>query len=335
MNLPRRFPVKSVANYVVGIILAVALPWFIYPPVALDVMVWALFAISLDLCFGLGGMLSFGHAMFWGVSAYTAGNVAIMLGLPFPVCVLIGALTAAVLGLIVAFISVRTTGVYFAMVTLALAQTVFFLANQAGPLTGGENGLQGIPRELFGVDISDPFYFYYSALPIILLGIWFAARLRASPFGRVSVAIREDAIRAEVVGFRVSRYKIALFTISAGLAGVAGSLFAMGHSFVSLKELSVHTSGIVLVMVVLGGIGTQWGPVIGAALVVLLQDQLAAIGFEYATLVTGALFVVIILTMRQGIWGTVIDVAERISRRRKQATITPESRTPVETGASR
>jgi branched-chain amino acid transport system permease protein len=289
---------------VLGLAVALALPWVIYPPVALDIACWALFAVALDLLLGFCGLLSFGHAAFWGSSAYATGLVAIHTGLPFPVAVLAGALVAMALALPIGLLSVRRTGIYFAMVTLAFAQTIYFAVNQWGSVTGGENGLQGVPRELGGLDLSEPFYFYYAALPMILAGMVLAWRIVRSPFGRVLVAIRDNPARVRALGYPVERYEVLAIVLSAGLAGIAGGLFAVSHGFASLQEVYWTTSGKVVIMTVLGGIGTLWGAVIGAALLVLLEDQLATAGFDGINLVTGAVFVVVVLLFRRGILGT-------------------------------
>jgi len=289
----------------VGLAAAVALPWLVYPPVALDIACWALFAVALDLLLGFTGLLSFGHAAFWGSSAYATGLVAIHTGLPFPVAVLAGAVVAMVLAVPIGVLSVRRTGIYFAMVTLAFAQTVYFGANQWRSVTGGENGLQGVPRELGGVDLSDPFVFYYFALPLVLAGLFAAWRVVRSPFGRVLVAIRDNPARVRALGYPVERYEVLAIVLSAGLAGVAGGLFAVGHGFASLQEVYWTTSGKVVIMTVLGGIGTLWGAAIGAALLVLVEDQLATAGFDGINLVTGLVFVVVVLLFRRGIVGTV------------------------------
>ncbi|MFB9838582.1 branched-chain amino acid ABC transporter permease [Actinoallomurus acaciae] len=288
-----------------GLLVALALPWMIYPPVAMDMVCWALFAVAVDILLGFTGLLSFGHAAFWGASAYLTGLIALHSGLPFPVAILGGALAAAVLAVPIGWLSVRRTGIYFAMVTLAFAQMVYFVANQWRGLTGGENGLQGIPRDFFGVDLSDPFFFYYAGLPIAVLGLWFAWRVVRSPFGRVLVAVRDNPARARALGYPVDRYKLLAFVLSAALSGLAGGLFTVGHGFVSLEEVYWTTSGQVVMMVVLGGIGTLWGGVIGAGLIVELGDYLSTAGFEETGIVTGTVFAVTVLVFRRGIWGTV------------------------------
>ncbi|MEV4473321.1 branched-chain amino acid ABC transporter permease [Nonomuraea salmonea] len=290
---------------VAGLVAALVLPWLIYPPVALDIVCWALFAAAVDLLLGFTGLLSFGHAAFWGGSAYATGLIVLHGGLPFPVAIIGGAVFAALLALPIGYLSVRLTGIYFAMVTLAFAQMLYFLANQWRGVTGGENGLQGIPRDLLGLDLNDPFYFYYAGLPFVLLGLAAAWRIVRSPFGRVLVSIRDNPSRARALGYPVERYRLLAFVLSAALAGVAGGVFAIGHGFASLDGLYWTTSGQVVMMVILGGIGTLWGGAIGAAIVVQLQDFLATAGFEGIGIVTGTIFIVIVLLFRRGIWGTV------------------------------
>jgi branched-chain amino acid transport system permease protein len=310
-----RSPLVRLVMLVAGLALAFGLPWLIYPPVALDIAAWALFAVALDLLLGYTGLLSFGHAAFWGSSAYATGIIAVETGMPFYVAVLGGAVVAALIAVPIAVLSVRRTGIYFAMVTLAFAQLIYFVANQWRPVTGGENGLQGIPREAFGMDLSDSFYFYYAALPLVLLGLLGAWRVVHSPFGRVMVAIRENPARARALGYPVDRYKVQVFVISAFLAGVAGGVYAVGHGFASLQEVYWTTSGKVVVMNILGGMGTLWGPVLGAGIIVVLEDYLATAGIDAIGVVTGAIFVVTVLVFRRGIWGT----ARRLLRRRVKA----------------
>ncbi len=315
-----RSPVVRLALLVVGLVLAFGLPWMIYPPVALDIAAWALFAVALDLLLGYTGLLSFGHAAFWGSSAYATGIIAIETGLPFYVAVLGGAVVAALIAVPIALLSVRRTGIYFAMVTLAFAQLIYFVANQWRSVTGGENGLQGIPREAFGWDLADSFYFYYAALPLLLVGLFIAWRVVYSPFGRVMVAIRENPARARALGYPVNRYKVQVFVISAFLAGIAGGVYAIGHGFASLQEVYWTTSGKVVVMNILGGMGTLWGPVLGAGIIVVLEDYLATAGIDAIGVVTGAIFVVTVLVFRRGIWGT----ARHLLRSRKQPPPDPE-----------
>lgn len=306
-----------------GLLVALALPWFVYPPVAIDIACWALFAVALDLLLGYAGLLSFGHAAFWGGSAYVAGLVSIELGLPFPVAALVGALFAMALALPIGLLSAKRSGIYFAMVTLAFAQMLFFIVNQWRGLTGGENGLQSVPVNFFGIEAveDEAFYFYYAALPIILAGMWFAWRVVHSPFGRVLVATRDNPARARALGYDVERYRVAVFVISAGLAGLAGGLFAISHGFVSLQEVAWQTSGKVVLVTVLGGIGTLWGGIIGAAIIVLLEDYLATSGFDGIGIITGSIFILIVLLFRRGVWGTLSDLVQHRGRRRTEEQV--------------
>lgn len=289
----------------VGIAAALLLPWFVYPPVALDIVIFALFGMSLDLLLGYTGLLSFGHAAFFGSAAYVAGLASLHAHLPYPLAVLAGALFAAALAVPIGYLSIKRTGIYFAMVTLAFAQMVFAVANQWRSVTGGENGLQGVPRTLPGVDVSDPFYFYYAALPLLLVAMFVAWRVVHSPFGRVLAAIRHNPDRARALGYPVHRYKLIVFVISAGLSGVAGSLYSLSHFFASLDAVDWTMSGQVVVIDVLGGVGTLWGSVLGAALIVLVEHRLSLAGFEATDVVIGVIFVVVVLLFRRGIWGTV------------------------------
>ncbi|MGW3247460.1 branched-chain amino acid ABC transporter permease [Streptomyces sp. NPDC001070] len=299
-----------------ALLLALGLPWGLYPPVATDILCWGLFAVAFDLLLGHAGLLSFGHAAFWGSSAYVTGLIAIHSGLPFYGAVLGGAAAAALLALPIGYLAVRRSGIYFAMVTLAFAQMVYFIANQWGQVTGGENGLQGIPRELPGFDLSDSFVFYYAALPVVLLGLAVAWRIVHSPFGRVIAAVRDNPARVRALGYPADRFKLVVFTVSAFLSGLAGGLYAVNHGFASLQEVYWTTSGKVVVMTVLGGIGTLWGSLVGAAAIVRLEDWLSTAGFEETGLVTGGVFIVVVVLFRRGVWGTLAHM----SRSRTEAT---------------
>jgi branched-chain amino acid transport system permease protein len=299
-----------------GVVIALMLPRVLYPPVAVDIAAWSLFAVAVDLLLGYVGLLSFGHAAFWGVSAYTAGLVALKLGMPFPVAVLCGATAAAVISVPIGYLAVRRTGIYFAMVTLAFAQMIYFVANEMDSVTGGDNGLQDVPRTLGGVDLSDSYYFYYWMLPLVAIGLIAAWRIVHSPFGRVLTAIRDNPTRVRALGYPVRRYQIMAFTLSATLAGLGGGLYAMSHQFVTLNSLQWTTSGQAVVLVVLGGIGTLWGGLISSGLVLRLQDYLSLQHFPAPDLILGVLFVIAVLAFRRGIWGTAAQLITAATRRR-------------------
>ena len=309
---------------IIPLILLLALPWVLYPPLALDIVAWALFAIALDLCFGVTGLISFGHALFWGTAAYATGNIAIAFGWPFPIAVLVAAVVVAILAIPVGWLSIRRVGFYLAMVTLALAQVGYFVATQWTSFTGGENGLQGIPRDFFGFNLSDGFTFYYLALPMLACGFWLTSRVRRSPFGRVLEAVRDDPVRTQALGYSVNRYRMSVFVISAFFSGIAGGIYAISHTFVSLGSLTTLTSGLVLVMVVLGGMRSQWGPAIGAAIIIWLQDFFATAGFELGGAVTGLLFAIAVVALRKGIWGTLVDGIDRLKNGSKRRSAPPE-----------
>ena len=298
---------RRALGYGLVLVVALALPHVVYPGLALDIVLWGLFAISLDLLLGFGGLLSFGHAAFWGSAGYAAGIAAKRLDLPFPLAVLLGTGFAVLLALPFGYLSIRRTGIYFSMVTLAFAQMVYYVANEWRPVTGGENGLQQIPRTFPGLNLANPQTFYFAALPLALLGYWLAYRVVHSPFGHVLVAIRDNEARAQALGYPTRRYKLLAFVISAALAGLAGSLFALGHGFVALDLVHWSTSGIVVMMTILGGIGTLWGSVVGAAVVLLLRDWLSTRP-ELLRVVTGAIFIITVLGFRRGIFGTLLHL---------------------------
>jgi branched-chain amino acid transport system permease protein len=312
---------RHYGGYALGVLAMLILPRVLYPVLALDILLWGLFAVALDLLLGYAGLLSFGHATFWGAAGYAAALAARAWQIPFPLAVLLGTTVAGMIALPVGFLSIRRSGIYFAMVTLAFAQMLFFIINQWRDVTGGENGLQGVPRVLPGIDLHDPTAFYYAALPLVLLGFWLAHRVVHSPFGHVLVAIRDNEVRAQALGYPTRRYKLMAFVISACLAGVAGSLQSLSHGFATLELVHWTTSGQVVIMAILGGIGTLWGPVSGAAIFLLLRDwlstsaqstQIPLVGdwlkalAEGPLVITGAIFIVIVLNFRRGVWGTLL-----------------------------
>ena len=301
---PDRRGLVRMAIVVAGLTAALVLPRVIYPVLALEILLWGLFAMSVDLLLGFAGLLSFGHAAFWGIGGYAAALLARAFQLPFPVAALAGTMAAALLAVPIGFLSIRRRGIYFAMVTLAFAQLVYYVMNEWRSLTGGENGVQGVPRLLPGVAVGRSLEFYYAALPLILLGFFIAHRVVHSPFGHVLAAIRDNEPRAQSLGYATWRYKLLGFVVSGALAGLAGSLFALGHGFASLELLHWTTSGEAVLMTILGGIGTLWGGLVGAAVVLLVRDSLSTAS-EASGVVTGTIFLVIVLAFRRGVLGTI------------------------------
>ncbi len=298
------------AGYAIVLVVALALPRFVYPVLALDILLWGLFAIAVDLLLGFVGLLSFGHAMFWGFAGYTSGYVAKTIALDYPFAALVGAAASAALAVPTGYLAIRSKGIYFAMVTQAFAQMVFYVINEARPITGGENGLQGITRTFLGSALNDPLAFYYYALPLVLFGYWLAHRIVHSPFGHVLVAIRDNEARAQALGYPTGRYKLQAFVLSAFLAGLAGGLYSLGHGFAALELVHWSTSGTAVVMTILGGIGTLWGSILGAAIFLLLRDWLSTFTDAWGV-VTGTIFIVIVLGFRRGIWGTLLHTLQR------------------------
>jgi len=302
---------RDIALLVVGIGIALLLPRVLYSALALRIVLWALFAVSVDLLLGYGGMLSFGHAAFWGAGGYAAALLAKSFQLPFPVAAVGGIAVAMALALPIGYLAIRRRGIYFAMVTLAFAQMLFYVVNELRDLTGGENGVQGVPKILPGISVGRTADFYYAALPLVFLGLFIAYRIVHSPFGHVLVSIRDNEARAQALGYPTQRYKLIAFVLSGGLAGLAGSLFAIGNSFASLELLHWTTSGSAVLMTVLGGMGTLWGGGIGAAIVLLLEDSLSSVT-EAPGVVTGAILIASVLGFRRGLAPALQGAALRV-----------------------
>jgi branched-chain amino acid transport system permease protein len=311
------------ALYAVLLLLLIAVPFIgIYPLFVMKVLCFALFAAAFNLLIGYTGLLSFGHAMFLGMAGYTTGYAIQTLGYSPELGVLAGTAAATVLGLVVGLFAIRRQGIYFAMVTLALAQMVYFVFLQA-PFTHGEDGLQGVPRgKLFGVlDLSSDFTLYYVVLAVMVLMFLLIVRIVHSPFGQVLVAIKENGPRAVSLGYDSDRFKLLAFVLSAGIAGLAGSMKVLVLGFETLSDAYWTMSGLVILMTLVGGMGTLFGPLLGAALIVALEDRLGDIGGalasvtgvqwfnslgESATIVTGLIFIACVLAFRRGIVGEIV-----------------------------
>ena len=286
-------------------------PFVVYPVLVMKILCFALFACAFNLLLGYTGLLSFGHAAFLGSAGYVCGYAMKELGLTPELAILAGTVVAAMLGFVFGSLAIRRAGIYFAMITLALAQLVFFLALQF-PFTGGEDGLQGVPRgKLFGlIDLSDTMNMYFFVLAIFVAGFWLIDRAIHSPFGQVLKAIRENEPRAVSLGYDVDRYKLLAFVLSAGLAGLAGATKALVFQLASLTDVHWHMSGEVVLMTLLGGVGTVFGPIVGATVVVSLQNYGAELG-QWVTVLTGVIFVICVLAFRRGIVGELAALIRR------------------------
>jgi branched-chain amino acid transport system permease protein len=304
----------AAALYLMLGVLALAAPWLgLYPLFLVKLLCFAMFACAFNLLLGFTKMLSFGHAAYFGSSAYVTGWLVTAHGWGAVEGILGGVAAAMLLGLVIGAIAVRRQGIYFAMITLALSQLVFFVCLQA-QFTGGENGLQGIPRGgVFGIlDLGRDSTMYYFVLAVFAAVFLFIRRIVHSPFGQVLKAIRANEPRAISLGYEVDRYKLVAFVLSAGLAGLAGSLKALALGFVTLSDVSQATSGEVILMTLLGGSGTFLGPAVGAMIVVTLQEYLSDLVGAWVSVMIGAIFVVCVMTLRRGFVG---EIAARTARR--------------------
>jgi len=309
--------------FVVMMAVLVAAPWLIYPQFVMQVLCFGLFACAFNLLIGFGGLLSFGHAMFLGMAGYFAAYLAKsgvnlhafhMGPLPPALAVLAAVAGTTLLGFVTGLLAIKRQGIYFAMITLALAQMIFFFCVQA-PFTGGEDGIQAVPRgKLFGIwDLANDMLMYYVVLAVFTAGFLLIYRIIHSPFGQVLKAIRENEARAISIGYRTERYKLAAFVLSAAIAGLAGATKAIVFQNASLTDVQWQMSGEVVLMTLLGGMGTVFGPVVGAAVIIAMQFYLSDLG-SWVTIVQGVIFVVCVLAFRRGIVGEI----EAWLRRRRQ-----------------
>ena len=316
---------KKIANIGYGLLLLglIAAPFLgAYPIFVMKLMCFALFASAFNLLLGYTGMLSFGHAAFLGGAAYVTGHTLKIWGLTPEIGLLLGTAAGGLLGLIVGFFAIRRTGIYSTMITLALAQMLFFACLQA-PFTGGEDGLQAVPRgKLFGVvDLASDLTMYYVVLAIVVAAFLLIVRTIHSPFGQVLKAIKENEPRATSLGYDTNRFKLLAFVLSAALAGLAGALKTLVLGFATLSDVHWTASGHVVLMTLVGGLGTLSGPLVGSAVVVLLENKLGEIGHflatltsvdwfntlgESVTMVTGLIFVICVLAFRRGVMGEII-----------------------------
>ena len=303
------------------LILLLAAPFGIYPVFLMKMLCFALFACAFNLLIGYTGLLSFGHAAFFGWAGYLCGQALKVWGLPTELGLIIGTLVGALIGLVMGLLAIRRQGIYFTMITLALAQMLFFVALQM-PFTGGEDGLQGVPRgKLLGfLSLDSDMTLYYVVLAIAVAGFALIVRTIHSPFGQVLKAIKENEPRAISLGYDVARYKLLAFVLSAGLAGLAGATKTLVLGFETLTDVHWSMSGLVVLMTLVGGLGTILGPIVGAVIIIMLENKLGDIGSWLAnatsidwfntlgdsvTIVTGFIFIVCVLAFRKGIVGEI------------------------------
>jgi len=308
--LPKRTSTPQCVGLAMLAVLFLIAPLFFYPVFLMKVMCFSILALSVNLLLGYGGLLSFGHAAFFGASAYTFGYVSKVLewgtGLSFLAALAVG----TTLGVIFGFLAIRRLGIYFAMTTLALAQIVYFFCLQA-PFTGGEDGLQGIPRgSLFGVDLLNNNNLYIVIFIIFMASLLFVYRIINSPFGDILKAIRENSARATSLGYKPAHYKLIAFVLSTFLASVAGASKALVFQIATLSDVHWMMSGDAVLMALVGGVGTLFGPVLGAIFIVMLHDGLAAISFPIV-IIQGALFIACVTSFRLGIMGEISRVTRR------------------------
>jgi len=299
--------------YTILVVLLLLVPFqdFVYIVFVMKVLCFALFACAFNLLLGYTGLLSFGHAAFFGGAAYITAHVCKEWGWTPELGVLAGMVYAGITGFIVGSLAIRRQGIYFAMITLALSQLVFFLALQL-PFTRGEDGIQGVPRGHFLglIDLSGDISLYYFVLAIFVIGFAVILRTIHSPFGQVLKSIRENEPRAVSLGYDVKKFKLVAFVISATLAGMAGATKSLVFQLATLTDVHWHMSGEVVLMTILGGIGTIFGPIVGAAVVVTLQNYLAGIG-SFSTIVLGAIFVICVLAFRRGVVGELLAALKK------------------------
>jgi len=311
--------------YGIALLLALAAPFFLYPVFLMKVLCFALFACAFNLLIGYTGLLSFGHAAFFGGAGYITGYALKSLGLPTEIGLLLGTAFAALVGLVMGGLAIRRQGIYFTMITLALAQMLFFVFLQA-PFTGGEDGLQGVPRgRLLGMlDLSNDTTMYFVVLAIVIAAFALIMRIIHSPFGQVLKAVKENEPRAISLGYDVDKYKLLAFVLSAALSGLAGATKTVVLGFETLTDAHWTMSGLVVLMTLVGGLGTIVGPVVGAIVIIALENKLGDLGNGLArltsiewfntlgdsvTIVTGLIFIICVLAFRRGIVG---EIAARI-----------------------
>jgi branched-chain amino acid transport system permease protein len=303
----------QIIGYSLLLIAGLIAPFIGYPVFLMKALCFALFACAFNLLLGYTGLLSFGHAAFFSTAAYVTGYLIKVKGFTPGFGILAGTLVATLLGIVIGALVIRRQGIYFAMITLALAQLVYFVFLRTPLFTGGEDGLQGIPRGrlLWVINLENDRTLYYVVFAIFVFGFLLIRRTIHSPFGQVLKAIRENEPRALSLGYDVNKYKLVAFILSAGLAGLAGATKALVFGSATLTDAEWHASGEVVLMTLLGGMGTVFGPIVGAFSIVTLQNKLADTAGSFVMVIIGAIFIVCVLLFRRGIVGEVIALYER------------------------
>jgi len=306
--------------FVLLLLIAAAAPLLIYPAFLTKLLCFAILAMAFNLLVGYVGLLSFGHAMFFGGAAYITGHALKVWALPTELAVLAGVGSAAVMGLVIGLIVIKRQGIYFAMITLALSQMFFFFCLGAS-FTGGEDGISGIPRKpVFGViNIADDKTLYYVVLAVFAASFLLIYRTIHSPFGQVLQAIRENEPRAISLGYRVNQYKLLAFVLSATIAGLAGSLKVLVFQLASLVDVSWSLSGEVILMTLVGGIGTVFGPIVGATVILTMQNYLTGVQ-QWVPVIQGSIFIVVVLLFQRGIAGEITEWLRRLKQRSRAKT---------------
>lgn len=314
-------------GYAIALAAALVAPFVVYPVFLMKVLCFALFACAFNLLIGFTGLLSFGHAAFFGGAGYVAGHALRVWGWPLELGLIAGVVAAAAIGLVMGGLAIRRQGIYFTMITLALAQMLFFVCLQA-PFTGGEDGLQGVPRgKLLGmIELGSDITLYYVVLAIFIGGLALIVRTVHSPFGQVLKAVKENEPRAISLGYEVDKYKLMAFVLSAALAGLAGATKTAVLGFETLTDVHWSMSGLVVLMTLVGGLGTMAGPIVGAIVIIALESKLGDLGNllavltniewfrsigESVTIVTGAIFIICVLAFRRGIVGELVELSKR------------------------
>jgi branched-chain amino acid transport system permease protein len=323
---------KAFSSVTLGLpMLAVGLilPWVVYPVLAVDIILWGLCALGFDLLFAYAGLLSFGQAAYWGAAAYVTGVMVAKFGFAGWAGFLIGVVCTTALGVLFGFVIARKKGIYFSMITFAFAEIVYFAANQLSAYTGGEDGLHDVIRgTLFGYSLANDRVFYYLSLAIVALMVLFVFRVLKSPFGVSLTGARENERRMQSVGYNVYLLRVQAYGLSAFIISVAGGLYALNHQFVSLESVYWRASGEPIMMTLLGGVGTIYGPILGAGIVLMLRNALSTVT-DSGSLVLGCLFVVVVMVFRRGILGELVH--HFVHRGRKGILIAEKSSTDVST----